>query len=153
MSAYRQLPPDIADFTGRAAELRALHDRIPLAAENTAASNADNNTAVTVCAIQGMGGVGKTRLAVRLAHRPCQADPPYRWAPWCLSHRPCHVRTIQIWFAVQVSLPFGPRHRFRPTPRLHCHHHLDPPRRHCLGRRAVLRVGRCLLGGALAPDR
>jgi DNA-binding SARP family transcriptional activator len=54
--ADRQLPMDIEEFTGRVAELRALH---ALAAADTG---------VTVVTIQGMAGVGKTRLAVRAAH-------------------------------------------------------------------------------------
>jgi DNA-binding SARP family transcriptional activator/tetratricopeptide (TPR) repeat protein len=59
--AHRQLPPDIADFTGREAELRALHRMLP--------DRDGANTAVVISAIEGMGGVGKTRLAVHLAHQ------------------------------------------------------------------------------------
>ncbi|WP_371501882.1 NB-ARC domain-containing protein [Kitasatospora sp. NBC_00374] len=50
-----QLPFDVADFTGReghAAELVALLER----------------PAATVCVVHGMGGVGKTTLAVHAAH-------------------------------------------------------------------------------------
>jgi DNA-binding SARP family transcriptional activator/Tfp pilus assembly protein PilF/DNA-binding XRE family transcriptional regulator len=60
-TAHRQLPPDIADFTGRQAELAALHDRLPAAGAA--------GTAPVVAAIEGMAGVGKTRLAVHLAHQ------------------------------------------------------------------------------------
>ncbi|MCI2421200.1 tetratricopeptide repeat protein [Saccharopolyspora sp. K220] len=60
VSAHRQLPPDIADFTGREAELTALHERVRAA---------DGGTAVPIALIEGMGGVGKTRLAVRAAHQ------------------------------------------------------------------------------------
>ncbi|RBM17256.1 transcriptional regulator [Prauserella sp. PE36] len=59
--AHRQLPRDIAEFTGRAAELRTLHDNLVEAHENS--------TATAVLSIVGMAGVGKTRLAVHLAHR------------------------------------------------------------------------------------
>ncbi|MBK1783456.1 BTAD domain-containing putative transcriptional regulator [Prauserella cavernicola] len=59
--AHRQLPRDIAEFTGRAAELRTLHGNL------TGAGEAGTATAIT--SIVGMAGVGKTRLAVRLAHR------------------------------------------------------------------------------------
>jgi hypothetical protein len=58
----RQLPADLATFTGRQAELEFLlatvrrHDQAEIA---TAA----------ICAIEGMAGVGKTRLSVHLAHR------------------------------------------------------------------------------------
>ncbi|MEU6643969.1 BTAD domain-containing putative transcriptional regulator [Saccharomonospora sp. NPDC046836] len=59
VTAHQQLPPDIADFTGRARELRILSDRL---------AATEGSTAVAVGTIQGMGGVGKTRLAVHLAH-------------------------------------------------------------------------------------
>jgi DNA-binding SARP family transcriptional activator/tetratricopeptide (TPR) repeat protein len=52
----RQLPADVAAFTGRAHELADL-DRIP-----------DTN-AVVITAIDGMAGIGKTALAVHIAHR------------------------------------------------------------------------------------
>ncbi len=54
----RQLPADIDDFTGRRDEL----DRITALLAGAAARP------VTVC-VSGMGGIGKTTLAVRLAHR------------------------------------------------------------------------------------
>ncbi|ASR33826.1 transcriptional regulator [Prauserella marina] len=60
VSAHRQLPPDIADFSGREAELNELHEMLP---------SADGGTAVTIGLIEGMGGVGKTKLAVRFAHQ------------------------------------------------------------------------------------
>lgn len=60
-SAYRQLPPDIADFSGREAELRQLHAWLPI--------SGDGATAVTLLSIQGMAGVGKTRLAIHFAHQ------------------------------------------------------------------------------------
>ncbi|GAA4006030.1 BTAD domain-containing putative transcriptional regulator [Allokutzneria multivorans] len=56
-SAHRQLPPDIGDFTGRAAELRWLAELGP------------TGNALPLVAIEGMAGVGKTRLAVHFAHR------------------------------------------------------------------------------------
>ncbi|TDB89269.1 tetratricopeptide repeat protein [Actinomadura sp. KC216] len=58
----RQFPMDIVEFTGREAELRAL---------NRLADGAGGrgDTALTVIAIEGMAGVGKTRLAVRAAHQ------------------------------------------------------------------------------------
>ncbi|MFE9574846.1 BTAD domain-containing putative transcriptional regulator [Nocardia sp. NPDC006044] len=53
-----QLPPDIADFTGR----ERLVDE--LAAQLTGAGSA-----VAISAVGGMGGVGKTTLALHVAHR------------------------------------------------------------------------------------
>lgn len=59
-NAYRLLPTDIADFTGRQLDLAALHKQIPSADEP--------GPAVVISVIEGMAGVGKTRLAVRFAH-------------------------------------------------------------------------------------
>ncbi|MQA83834.1 MAG: hypothetical protein GEV03_04140 [Streptosporangiales bacterium] len=59
------LPPDLADFTGREEHVRRV---VGLLAP---ASGAEENRprAVVVSAITGMGGVGKTSLAVHAAHR------------------------------------------------------------------------------------
>jgi DNA-binding SARP family transcriptional activator len=56
----RCLPRDLADFTGRESVLRQLLDAVPT--EGQAA------TAPMILAIDGMPGVGKTTLAVHLAH-------------------------------------------------------------------------------------
>ena len=58
-AAYRQLPMDIGEFTGREADLARLRELV---------EHADSEPAVTVVAIEGMGGVGKTRIAVHAAH-------------------------------------------------------------------------------------
>ncbi|KAA9166896.1 tetratricopeptide repeat protein [Amycolatopsis acidicola] len=60
VSAHRQLPPDIADFSGREDELRQVLDGV---------SGAGRGTAVNLALIEGMGGVGKTRLAIHAAHQ------------------------------------------------------------------------------------
>jgi DNA-binding SARP family transcriptional activator/tetratricopeptide (TPR) repeat protein len=58
-TAYRQLPADTTAFAGRAAQLSQLMtmclDRHP--------------TAPAIAVIDGMGGIGKTRLALRAAHQ------------------------------------------------------------------------------------
>lgn len=59
VAASRQLPPDPSDFVGRAEELRQLHEWVSAALDNTP----------PVCVVEGTVGVGKTRLAVHLAHQ------------------------------------------------------------------------------------
>jgi len=60
--ALFQLPPDIEDFTGRTQYLARLEDVI-------VERKSVEPTAVVVAAISGKVGVGKTALAVHLAHR------------------------------------------------------------------------------------
>ena len=59
-----QLPPDISDFTGREKEASVLCDLLRSDRETRAWS-----TAVAVSAVAGKAGVGKTALAVHVAHR------------------------------------------------------------------------------------
>lgn len=61
-SAPAQLPADISDFTGRTEELAELVDQL-------AVDPPPGPGPVRVCVITGMGGVGKTTLAVHAAHR------------------------------------------------------------------------------------
>ncbi|WP_198347616.1 AfsR/SARP family transcriptional regulator [Nocardia terrae] len=56
--APAQLPPDIADFTGRSK-----------VAEEIAAQLTGGGPAVAISAVGGMGGVGKTTLALHIAHQ------------------------------------------------------------------------------------
>lgn len=56
--APAQLPPDIADFTGRS--------RVT---EEIAAELTGDGSTVVISAVGGMGGVGKTALALHVAHR------------------------------------------------------------------------------------
>jgi tetratricopeptide (TPR) repeat protein/transcriptional regulator with XRE-family HTH domain len=60
--APRQLPAAVADFTGRAAELRRLTQVLD-------AAGASGPGTVVISAISGMAGVGKTALALRWAHQ------------------------------------------------------------------------------------
>ncbi|ASR36736.1 hypothetical protein BAY61_18965 [Prauserella marina] len=57
LAAVRQLPADSSDFVGRTAELAALRHQL----SRTGAGPG-------ICAITGMAGTGKTRLALKLAH-------------------------------------------------------------------------------------
>ncbi len=57
-----QLPPDITDFTGREKQVAQVCDLL-------AGEPAQRPPAVVVAAIAGQAGVGKTTLAVHVAHR------------------------------------------------------------------------------------
>ena len=57
----RQLPADLATFTGREADLAVV--------ERTVAAGGGAGPTVVISAIEGMGGAGKTQLAVHAAHR------------------------------------------------------------------------------------
>lgn len=61
--APRQLPADVRTFTGRDEEFADLLD----AAEKAAVGGAAGM--LVISALDGMGGIGKTALAVRVAHR------------------------------------------------------------------------------------
>jgi DNA-binding SARP family transcriptional activator len=66
----RLLPPDIPDFTGRIGQIE--HLRSLLAGESRAEWEP---TALVVAAIAGMGGIGKTALAVHAAHLTAESYP------------------------------------------------------------------------------
>jgi len=64
ISPLHQLPADLADFTGREEEVR---DLVALLGEGKGGA--------TISAIGGMGGVGKTALAVHVAHKVAAQYP------------------------------------------------------------------------------
>ncbi|MFJ1766733.1 BTAD domain-containing putative transcriptional regulator [Amycolatopsis sp. NPDC088138] len=62
-----QLPADLRTFSGRENDLKALHALLP------EASDADAST--PIASVEGMGGIGKTTLAVRFAHEIADRFP------------------------------------------------------------------------------
>lgn len=62
-----ELPPDIADFTGRRDLVQYL--ALQLAPPLDDPAHAANSASVPVCIVRGTGGVGKTTLAIHTAHR------------------------------------------------------------------------------------
>lgn len=66
----RRLPMDITDFTGRRDELSRLRRLVDEAVSGP----------VTVCVIEGMAGVGKTRLAIHAAHHLGSYEDIQLWA-------------------------------------------------------------------------
>jgi tetratricopeptide (TPR) repeat protein len=68
--AVRQLPADVRDFTGRAAECAGIR-RLA----NNAAQTGATGGAPTVIVVWGPGGVGKTTLAVHAAYRVADQYP------------------------------------------------------------------------------
>ncbi|MEV7341546.1 BTAD domain-containing putative transcriptional regulator [Streptomyces sp. NPDC093544] len=63
-----QLPATVTDFTGRAAFVQELSDVL-------AAASSDEDRVMAVSALAGIGGVGKTTLAVHVAHQSRSAFP------------------------------------------------------------------------------
>jgi transcriptional regulator with XRE-family HTH domain/tetratricopeptide (TPR) repeat protein len=63
-----QLPPDAPDFTGRAAQVDAI---LSVLRDSTG----DGTAVVGLVAVTGMGGIGKTTLAVHVAHKLAGSYP------------------------------------------------------------------------------
>ena len=66
---FRQLPAELATFTGRRDELAELMGLVGVTGDGDAAAP----RTVVVSAIEGMAGVGKTQLAIRAAHELVRA--------------------------------------------------------------------------------
>lgn len=64
----RQLPAEVADFAGRATEIDELISAL-------GASDPGRLGAVAICALTGPGGIGKTTLAIRVAHLVAERYP------------------------------------------------------------------------------
>ncbi|MET9532196.1 BTAD domain-containing putative transcriptional regulator [Streptomyces sp. NPDC006649] len=65
LPAPAQLPPDIPDFTGRAAAISEIRTLLTTPGRRT----------LTAVAVAGMGGIGKTSLALHIAHGVRHAYP------------------------------------------------------------------------------
>jgi DNA-binding SARP family transcriptional activator len=72
MPVPHELPPDVAGFTGRLAELAAL-DRLLLSPRSHPGKA--TATAAVISAVSGTAGVGKSALAVHWAHRAAEQFP------------------------------------------------------------------------------
>jgi DNA-binding SARP family transcriptional activator len=62
-----QLPADLRTFSGRECDLKALHALLPEAL--------DADTSTPIASVEGMGGIGKTTLAVHFAHEIADRFP------------------------------------------------------------------------------
>jgi DNA-binding SARP family transcriptional activator len=87
--APAQLPADTADFTGRSAQVDLL---CGLLAAEPAAGRAG---AVVISAVAGMGGIGKTALAVHAAHRLRDRYPGGQLFV-CLQGATCALRPAEV---------------------------------------------------------
>ena len=74
------LPADAVAFTGRRRQVRVIGD--------LAAGRLDSGSMVTIHAIDGMPGVGKTALAVHVAHRMARRFPDGQWFLDLHAHTP-----------------------------------------------------------------
>lgn len=88
------VPPRNFNFTGRTAMLTALHARLT--------SEDVNPTAVLPEALYGMGGIGKSQVAVEYAY--LHADD-YDVVWWIPSEDPTHIRSVFVELAAKLEIP------------------------------------------------
>jgi Domain of unknown function (DUF4062)/Tetratricopeptide repeat len=88
------VPNRNADFTGRDTILERLHDGL----------TGDGTAVVLARAVYGLGGVGKTQVALEYAHR-FKAD--YRLLWWIDAEQPLEITLALAELAGQMGLPIG----------------------------------------------
>lgn len=91
---WGNVPPRNPNFTGREDLLAQLHERMRT-----------GTTAVLPQALHGMGGVGKSQLAVEYVYRH-QGEYDLIW--WIPSERPAQVSAELVELAQRMNLPVGP---------------------------------------------
>jgi DNA-binding SARP family transcriptional activator/Tfp pilus assembly protein PilF len=100
----RQLPAGTWSFVGRQAELGLLRSLIEQAAEHAGAGGA-----VVIAAIDGMAGVGKTALAVQVAHRLAGEFPDGQLFTdmhgYTQGHEPRSAGETLDWFLRTLGVP------------------------------------------------
>lgn len=95
-----QLPADIPDFTGRAEHVRELRNRLGAESE-----------ALPVCLVTGFGGVGKTSLAVHVAHQLRERFPDGRVFVDLRGSARVPVATVDVLIRVMRDLGADPSGR------------------------------------------
>ena len=88
LSRSRGLPSDLPDFTGRDSEIARLLVTLP-----DPADEGGTPSAVVIEAIDGMAGIGKTALAVHIAHRLAPRYPDAQVFVDLHGHTPGHMPT------------------------------------------------------------